>query len=88
MMSGHYDSLSLLWHCKVLLKNTAIPPGAEDFSTKPEELDLACAKRTRTTFACELGGLGSDGCPFRYGLFHKILTGLLPLFKEKMLSLH
>ena len=32
--------------------------GEDDFSTTPEGLDLACASRTRVTFACELGGLG------------------------------
>ena len=44
--------------CKVSGKNTASPSGAEDFSTEPEGLDLACTKRTRVTFACELRGLG------------------------------
>jgi len=43
---------------KVGGKNTASPPGEDDFSTTPGGLDLACTSRTRGTFACELGELG------------------------------
>ena len=39
-------------------KNTASPPGEDDFSTTPGGLDLACTNRTRVTFACELRGFG------------------------------
>jgi len=44
--------------CKVGGKNTASPPGEDDFSTTPGGLDLACTNRTRVTFACELRGFG------------------------------
>ena len=44
--------------CKVGGKNTASPPGEDDFSTTPGGLDLACTSRTRVTFACELRGFG------------------------------
>lgn len=36
-------------------KNTASPPGEDDFFHEPEGLGLACTKGTRTTFACGYG---------------------------------
>ena len=36
-------------------KNTASPPGEDDFFHEPEGLGLACTRRTRITFACGYG---------------------------------
>ena len=36
-------------------KNTASPPGEDDFFHEPGGLGLACTKRTRITFACGYG---------------------------------
>lgn len=41
--------------CKASGKNTASPPGEDDFFHGPEGLGLACTGRTRITFACGYG---------------------------------
>ena len=54
--TGFKSSCSV--HARLAGKIPQALQGEDDFSTEPEGLDLACTKRTRVTFACELRGLG------------------------------
>ena len=65
------------------------PSGARMiFSTNPKGLALLVREEHELPLPVSYGDSATGWQLFPIGLFHKILTGLLPAFTEKMLSLH
>uniref|UniRef100_UPI003FD6DB0E hypothetical protein n=1 Tax=Alistipes putredinis TaxID=28117 RepID=UPI003FD6DB0E len=58
------------------------------FPRNPKGLTLLVRKEHELPLPVSYGDSATGWQLFPIGLFHKILTGLLPAFTEKMLSLH